>query len=117
MKELELQKDNLHDLLEKGIYNVDTYLERLTKLSEKIADTQKNIDETEFALSNEIQHEKARKDIIPTVENVLKVYEKSNNPNEKNKMLRSVLENATYRKEKWQKGDHFTLVLNPRLPQ
>jgi site-specific DNA recombinase len=117
LKELELQKENLHDLLETGIYNIDTYLKRSTKLSERITDTQKNIDETEFALSNEIQHEKARKDIIPKVENILKVYEKSNNPAEKNKMLKSVLEHATYRKEKWQKGDHFTLVLNPRLPQ
>ncbi|GMB00864.1 recombinase family protein [Pelosinus sp. IPA-1] len=117
LKELELQKDNLHDLLEKGIYNADTYLERSAKISEKIANTQKNIDKTEFALSNEIQHEKAKKDIIPKVQHVLEVYEKSNNPTEKNNMLKSVLENVTYRKEKWQKGDQFTLVINPRLPQ
>jgi site-specific DNA recombinase len=117
LKDLEQQKDNLHDLLEKGIYNVDTYLERSAKLSERIADTQKNIDEAEFALSNEKQHEKAQKDIIPKVEKVLKTYEKSNNPTAKNKMLKSVLEYATYRKEKWQKGDNFTLVLCPRLPQ
>lgn len=117
LTELEQQKDNLHDLLEKGIYDIDTYLKRLTKLSEKIADTKKNKDEAGSALSHEIQHEKANKDIIPKVERVLIAYEKSNNPSVKNKMLKSFLNHATYRKEKWQKGDNFTLILCPRLPR
>lgn len=117
LKELEQQKDNLHDLLEKGIYNAATYLERLTKLSERITTSQKKLDKAAFALSKEIQQEESRKDIIPKIEKVLKTYEKSNDPTEKNKFLKSILEHATYRKEKWQKGDTFTLVLRPRLPR
>ncbi|MBP2626320.1 MAG: Recombinase [Firmicutes bacterium] len=117
LKELEQQKDSLHDLLEKKVYDVETYLERSTKLSERIDEAQKNIVEVELALANEIQYEKAKKDIIPKVEKVLKVYEKSDNPAAKNKMLKIILESATYRKEKWQKDDDFTLILSPRLPQ
>lgn len=115
IKGLEQQKDSLHDFLEKGVYTVDVYLERSAKLSEKITDIQKNIDEAELALANEIQYEKARKDIIPKLEHLLKLYDITDDANEKNKMLKSVLSSATYRKELYQKDDDFILVLNPRL--
>lgn len=117
LSELEQQKDSLHDFLEKGIYTVDIYLERSAKLTERITDVQKNIAEAELALANEIQYEKARRDIIPKVEHLLAVYENTADAGLRNKMLKSVLEYTTYRKEQHQKNDDFSLILHPRLPK
>lgn len=117
LKELEQQKDTLHDFLEKGVYSIDIYLERSVKISDRISDVQKNIAETELVLATEIQYEKAIKDIIPKIEKSLSIYEKTTNAGEKNKLLKIVLEYATYRKEQHQKDDDFILILHPRLPK
>ncbi|WP_246105524.1 recombinase family protein [Sporomusa termitida] len=117
LKELVQQKERLHDLLERGIYDEATYLDRSQNLSERISEAEKNIADTEKAIRNETKREKARKDIIPKLEKVLDVYDKTKDPAIKNQMLKSVLENATYRKEKHQRDDDFTLVLYPILPK
>lgn len=117
LKELEQQKDKLHDLLERGIYNEETYLERSRNLSERITSTREAISESEGNLIVESQKEHARRDIIPQVEKILELYDLTDGPAQKNALLKSVLEYATYRKEKYQRDDNFTLVLHPRLPK
>lgn len=119
-KELETlgqQKERLHELLERRIYDEATYLERSQKLSERVAETEKAIADMELVIKNETKREKARKDIIPKLKKALSVYSKTKEPAAKNQILKSVLEYATYRKEKEQRDDDFTLVLYPRLPQ
>ena len=64
-----------------------------------------------------IQRNKVKKDIIPAVEIVLDLYDKTKDPSKKNNLLNSVLDYAVYRKEKHQRDDDFTLVLYPKLPQ
>jgi len=41
----------------------------------------------------------------------------TDDPAEKNALLKDILEKAVYRKEKTQRGDDFTLVLYPKLPE
>ncbi len=117
LKELHLQKDHLHELLEKRIYDEQTYRDRSQRLSERIKETEKAIAEAKSILHQETLREKARKDIIPKVEKLLAVYDKIPSPAAKNQLLKSVLEYATYRKEQHQRGNDFTLVLYPRLPK
>ncbi|MBU2701536.1 DNA invertase Pin-like site-specific DNA recombinase [Sporomusaceae bacterium BoRhaA] len=114
---LEQQKNKLYDLLEKGIYDEKIYRDRSKKLSERISKAETAILETRQLLAKELQHEKARKDIVPKLEHVLDVYKETADAAIKNKLLKSVLEQATYRKEAHQKNDDFTLVLYPRLPK
>ncbi|MEN6413012.1 MAG: recombinase family protein [Veillonellales bacterium] len=115
--ELARQKDNLHDLLEKKVYDIETYLDRSKKLSERITNVDNAISETETSLANEIMRRKAQKSIMPKVKNLLDIYRKATSPEAKNKLLKSVLEYATYLKEPNQKGRDFSLVLHPKLPQ
>ncbi|MCX7781633.1 MAG: recombinase family protein, partial [Negativicutes bacterium] len=117
LKELTRQKERLHDFLERGIYDEATYLDRSQKLSERIAETEKAIADTESAIEHETKREKARKDIIPKLEKALAIYKKAKNPAIKNQILKSVLEYATYRKEKHQQGDDFLLELHPIIPR
>jgi DNA invertase Pin-like site-specific DNA recombinase len=117
LHELDQQKERLHELLEKRIYDEITYLERSQKLSEQISKTAAAVAETESAIKNEMNREKTRKDIIPKLEKVLALYTKVEDPAVKNQLLKSVLEYVTYRKEKHQRDDDFTLVLYPTLPR
>ena len=117
LKELDQQKERLHELLEKRIYDEATYLDRSQKLTDRISETEKAIAGTETALMNETRREKARKDIIPKLEKFLKVYSKITDPSIKNNMLKMILEYVTYRKEKHQRDDDFTLVLFLKIPK
>lgn len=117
LKELEKQKGRLHDFLERGIYDEETYLERSQNLAERIENTHQDIEDTKAEIKAEKQREKAQKDIIPTVENVLRLYDMTDDPAEKNALLKDILEKVVYRKEKTQRGDDFTLVLYPKLPE
>lgn len=117
LNELGNQKGRLHDFLERGVYNEETYLERSQNLAERIESTQKAIKDTKEAIKAERQRVRAQKDIIPTIEDVLKLYKASDDPENKNRLLKSVINHATYRKEKTQRGDDFTLVLYPKLPE
>lgn len=117
LKELEVQKDRLHELLERNVYDEETYLDRSKKLAQRNLELVAAIADTEKDLANYIQHDIAKREIIPMVEKLLRVYPDIEDPAIKNVMLKEVLEYATYRKEKQQKGNEFTLVLYPRLPQ
>src|SRR5690606_9807050 len=117
LKELEKQKVRLHDFLERGIYDEETYLERSQNLAERIENTHQAIEDTKAEIKAEKQREKAQKDIIPTVENVLRLYDMTDDPAEKNVLLKDILEKVVYRKEKTRRWDDFTLVLYPKLPE
>jgi DNA invertase Pin-like site-specific DNA recombinase len=116
LTELEGQKGTLHDFLERRIYDIDTYLHRSRLLSERIETTKQTIEQVKSELSTETKKDKAQKTIIPKFESVLKAYQKEKDPAKKNMMLKSVLEYATYRKEKTQRNDEFTLSLYTKLP-
>ncbi len=111
------QKDRLHDLLERGIYNTETFLERSQVIAEKLHNIRETINDTQKSIDEEKQNKKAREEIIPEVENVLDLYYKTENPAKRNSLLKSVLEYAEYRKEKHQHDDDFALVLHPKLAQ
>lgn len=115
LAELEEQKLKLHDLLERGIYDEQTYLDRSKNLAERIDMTNEGILRASQELSEEMQRQKAKKDVIPKIKNVLKLYRKTEDPAKKNTLLKSILHYATYRKEKMQRLDNFTLKLYPKI--
>jgi DNA invertase Pin-like site-specific DNA recombinase/uncharacterized protein YoxC len=115
LTELEAQKGTLHDFLERKVYDIDTYLERSSLLSERIEKTKQTIVQVKSELSTEIKKDNAQKNIIPKIESVIKAYQKTKDPAKKNMLLKSVLTFATYRKEKHQRNDEFTLILHPIL--
>ncbi|HHV38182.1 MAG TPA: recombinase family protein [Tepidimicrobium sp.] len=117
LEELETQKNNLHDLLERGIYDVNIYLKRSQVLAQRISETQANIKNTNNNLNLEQKRFSTQIDIIPKVKNVLKLYPKTDSAKKKNKLLKSVLYYSVYKKNREQRLDEFTLVLYPKLPK
>lgn len=118
--DLEKQRDNLHNLLEQGVYTTDMFLERSRVLSERITQATESRAAIEGELSLELIREDSRKNIIPKVERLLDVYAALSTPKAKNDMLKEVLEKVVYTKEhngRWHNApDDFEIVLYPKLP-
>lgn len=115
LEELNLQKGNLHDLLEKNVYTVEIYLERSQILASRIEETTEKIKTIQSEIEIEKQREKAQKNIIPKIESILELYHRTDDPKKKNDLLKSVLSHAVYKKEKHQRLDNFELKLYPKL--
>lgn len=102
------QMDKLHDLLEQGIYDVDTYLSRSVALKERISDLEDSLDHAEeMARRNSAEHLAER---IARIEHALAVYD-SSDVAEKNHLLRSVIDKGIYYKEKGWAPTRFELEL------
>jgi site-specific DNA recombinase len=111
--QVELQRDNLHDLLERGVYDTNTYLERNQKLHAKLAELQERRSAVEAERTRSERVQQARLDVIPRVRSVLHAYRASDSPEAKNNLLKTVLEKVVYVKERHQQGDDFELTLHP----
>ncbi len=115
------QRDNIYDLLEKGIYTTEVFLERSQNVNNKLAELQNNIANINAEIEREALTEQSRKTIIPQAEYVLKQYKKAKTPAEKNALLKTVIEKAVYIKTvngRWHnKPDEFELTIFPKIPR
>ncbi|MBQ3011602.1 MAG: recombinase family protein [Clostridia bacterium] len=117
---LDKQLNNVHDLLEQGVYSTDQFLERSRSIAERTQAARDSLEAVEAEIVLETNREENQKNIIPKVERLLEVYHILPDAKAKNDMLKSVLEKAVYLREKstrWRGSpDDFELVLYPKLP-
>ncbi|WML43110.1 recombinase family protein [Neobacillus sp. PS3-40] len=116
LDELLKQKSNLHDLLERGVYDINTFMER----QQIVVDRMKIFEEEIKNLKEEIQIEELKdkniNEFIPKVKTVLEAYHKTNDIEKKNRLLKSILDKATYlRKKEWTTKDQFIIQLYPKI--
>ncbi len=116
LSKLNTQLDNLHDLLEQGVYSVDDFLSRSRILADRIRVAQELVEAAESEIELDAAREDSRKNIIPKVERLLAVYDELPDARSKNELLKSVLEKAVYTKRRGAALDEFELVLYPKLP-
>ncbi|WP_027399786.1 recombinase family protein [Anaerovorax odorimutans] len=113
------QIDSLHDFLEQGIYTTEIFLERSKKLSEKRKIINNKIDKLKEELSLK-EKEGNEKDIIPRIERVIELYDKLDDPADKNTLLKSAIEKVVYTKKEGGKYSgkerSFSLEIFPYLP-
>ncbi len=121
LKTLEKQMENIHNLLEQGVYSTDTFFERSKAITERIEEAKRNKETLDKELKIEETREESKKTIIPKVEKVLELYKLTDDPELKNNLLKEVLEKVIYTKTvngRWHdKPDDFELVLYPKLPK
>lgn len=119
LQTLEGQMGNLHDLLEQGVYSTDIFLERSKILADRISSTEKQINTLTEKLNKETTREKSKSSIIPKIERVLEVYNKTEEPALKNDLLREVLDKVIYTKTIDGRGgklDDFDISIYPKVP-
>ena len=94
----EKQLSNTYDLLEQGIYDIETFQERRRVLEEKRCTLRVELDELKRDYEDAIESDSAQRDYIPKVKNVVSVYWTINDVSVRNEMLKSVLIKADYLK-------------------
>lgn len=118
---LEVQRGNVHDLLEQGVYDTETFLDRVLEIGERMRRAAEDRAAVEADLQLEEVREESRRVIIPKVQRLLDVYQELPTPKAKNDLLKEVLEKVVYVKEnngRWHNPpDDFEITLYPKLPQ
>lgn len=112
------QKEKAYDLVEQGVYTPDIFTSRMRT----IAQQQQAVSAQRDALTQEqarvqLQAER-RRSLIPAVRHVMEAYPMAEAPEEKNALLRSVLDRVIYKKtrrERWQGGSDMELTLVPKF--
>ncbi len=121
LEQLYSQVNNIHDLLEQGIYNTDMFLDRSRILSERINKTKETISVLNQELAEETAREESAVTIVPKVEKLLEVYHELPTPKAKNDMLKEIIEKVVYIKNqgaRWHGSvDDFEITIYPRIPK
>lgn len=105
---LNSQKLKLHDLLEQGVYDSQTFIERSKILAEKLYESGKS-KETVNAKLKKLKRKK--EELLPQIKTILDTYWSIDNAKTKNEMLKAIIEKIEYYKEQDWKNDHFQLKL------
>jgi len=110
---LSTQKLKLFDLLEQGIYDNDTFVERANNLSLRSDAIANEIENIRVIIKK--QSKKINNDNHANIKNVIDAYKKSSDIVLKNELLKSILYKIEYKKDKKQRNDNFEIKLFPRV--
>lgn len=107
-----MQKDNLHNLLEQGVYDVATFWERSAAVTSKL----EILKEQEKATTELIEKTKNQNKIlvVQKLRSVLDAYSVAD-ASQRNMLLKNVIESISYNKEKKSKPEDFTLTISLRF--
>lgn len=114
-QELNKQKNNLHDFLERGIYDVDTYLERTQILSKKTDENKNAINNILDLIENEKHIDINYNDLMPNIKAVLDNYAKTDDVKLKNSLLKTVIDEIIYYKEKNKRNAKFEIDIKLKI--
>lgn len=112
MEMLNSQKLKLYDLLEQGIYNNATFIERSKSIAEKLTTNIESIDLIENQILN-LNSRESDEEVNKRIKTALDAYLLSNDIEFKNKILKSVVEKVIYLKSKKQRDDNFEINIYP----
>lgn len=110
---LRKQLDGLYDLVERGVYTDELFMQRSKVLSEKITEARSALDAAKARQLSGLSLQKNRFEIVPKVEHVLDAYAALDDPAEKNALLKGVLDRVIYTKTqggRWSESDMQVLV-------
>lgn len=109
------QLNKAYDLLEQGIYDNNTFLERSKILKEKIDSLKK--EKQKYQTSSKKSKINQIKDIIPDIEKAINTYNDELSIERKNQLLAKIIDHIEYVKLKKGKGheDEFTLKITMKI--
>ena len=113
--ELNKQKNNLHDLLERGVYDIDTYLERTHILSKKSDQNKEAIANTLELIEKEESININYDELAISIKMVLENYRKTDDVKLKNFLLKSVRDEIVCFKEKNKRTAKFELDIKLKM--
>ena len=118
---LKKQLDKTFDLLERGVYDEDTFFKRNSTIKEKIEERRHSLENLLEQKAMEEQALSIENNFIPTVRNIVNGYDTIDNASMKNELLKSTISHIEYLKEtRNTRGkrdtDNFELMIYPLVP-
>ncbi len=115
LKEAYLQKENVYNLLEKGVYSIEDFNQRLISVNTRIDELRQTISN----IGNLDKKTRSQKPDIAEVNSglakIMKIYKDLRNVEDKNVLLKSVLGKVEYFKGKDCRNDNFILRIYPLI--
>ena len=116
------QLEKVCEAFEKGIYTEEIYKDRYQKYQETMINLENTITEYQGQLTKEYEILNEKDLMVPKLEKVIDIYYKLETPEERNDLLKTVVEKVTYLKEKpaLKKTDDptdFKIRIYPKLPK
>ena len=112
----------IYGYLEDGTYDKQEFTNRLSVTKAKIKELENKVEPLQIKVKQEEKVDKEKTLVVPKIENVLDLYDKLESNEEKNKLLKSIIEKVTYlKKEKSIRKDsdptNFEMHIYPRIPR
>ena len=121
LETLNSQLNNMYDLLEQGVYSTEVFMKRSKLVSSKIDSLKKDKNNLIKKMNSKQEKELHEETLVPKIENIIKIYYTLDDPADKNKLLKEVLEKAVYYKNvngRWHnRPDEFELEIYLKLPR
>ena len=116
------QLSNTFDLLEQGVYDLNTFRERRKVLEEKKSSLESDMARMQEEMDLIYSREMAKRNFIPTIKRITDAYWNTDNIEIRNSMLKEVLDHVDYCKtERTKKGkrdsSNFILHFYPKIPE
>lgn len=106
------RRERMHVLLEDGIYDKETFLERMKAHQEKQRQQEDQLVELNERIRRIEDRRKRKQEFAPMLSNVLEVYRQATTNQQKNDLLRSIIDKITYRRDKaWKGNDEYELEI------
>ncbi|WP_047155086.1 recombinase family protein [Aneurinibacillus tyrosinisolvens] len=110
-------KETAFEMLEKHVYTEEIFLQRYQSISQKINEAETIREQLEKEREAEEQSLQHQTRAAPHIRKVIDAYYHIKSTEEKNHLLKSILEKVHFtRKKEWTKQDQFELEIIPRLP-
>jgi len=122
LEKTQQQFSNTFDLLEQGIYDLNTFRERRRILEEKKTSLESELSHMHQEMDLICSREAARRDFIPTIRRITDAYWSTEDIEIRNSMLKEVLDHVDYCKtERTKKGQrdsaNFIIHFYPKIPE
>lgn len=115
LEELNKQKSNLHDFLERGVYDIDTFISRQANINERIQSVEDTIKTLKKEIQNKLKQQDTFEKTLPKIESVIESYHTTDDVYKKNRLLKSILEKITFHRDHTHlKKDEFIIKVYPK---
>lgn len=95
-----LKLEKVCEAYEDGIYDIERYIVRSNEIQEKIKQVEGQIIEYKEKINKNLKMFEKNEILIPKIKNIIEIYDKLESPEEKNKLLKTIVEKVIYIKKK-----------------
>ena len=122
LKKEQQRLTRIYETFEDGIYDADEFKERLSVCKVNILELENKIKPLKESIRIQEAKIEQNKNIVPKIENVIDIYDKLETEEEKNTLLKTILEKVTYIKtekalKKTDEPTNFEIHIYPKIPK